>query len=38
MVNPGEEEVYFVISGTVTFKISRRLAKPPLETQDGFWE
>ena len=72
--HPGQEEVYFVISGTVTFKIdgdvfeagpqtavrvsgdahrsvhndtgeeaellvfSRRLAQPPLEKQDGFWE
>lgn len=72
--HPGQEEVYFVISGTITFKIgedifeagpqtavrvagdahrsvhndtdeeaellvfSQRLAEPPLEKRDGFWE
>jgi uncharacterized cupin superfamily protein len=72
--HPGQEEVYFVVSGTVTFKVdddvfeagpqtavriggdayrsvhndtddeaqllifSTRLAEPPLERQDGFWE
>src|SRR3954452_2064662 len=72
--HPGQEEVYFVVSGTVTFKVdddvfeagpqtavriggdayrsvhndtddeaqllifSTRLAEPPLERQDAFWE
>jgi uncharacterized cupin superfamily protein len=72
--HPGQEEVYFVVSGTVTFKVgddvfeappqtavriggdafrsvhndtgeeaellifSSRLAEPPLEKQDGFWQ
>ena len=72
--HPGQEEIYFVISGTVTFKVgdevfeaapqtavrmtgdecysvhndtdgeaelvifSTRLAEPPLEKQDSFWQ